>query len=481
MRTIQAHTQAQEQTQKQELTSQQVQLMRMLEKPLPELEQRVADELNDNEALTAVDTTQEYQQPEVKGQPSTVNRQPSIVKGQRSTVNNQPSIVKSQPSIDEALPDDETLYQQLLTQVAMLDLTDDEKELMEYLIGNLDDNGYISKPAFAISEELALFQGINAEPQQIEQLINLLQTFDPPGIGAHDMQEALLLQTARRRRSAKTAIMKRILTDYYQEFMQRKWQIIYKRMDEDEDLVTEAIEEIRRLNPRPGAHLGEGRQVAAQQVTPDCIIETTDDDQVTFTLNYGKIPRLAVAEDYDDLIRQFESIDREKMRKQEYEAYNYTRSKVRKAEAFIRLISLRFATLAKTMQAIINHQQHYLLSGDENDLQPLKLKDIADEIGYGISTSSRVCQSKYVQTEWGILPMKHFFTQSYGDGNEEHTLQQILTQMQDIINNEDKRHPLSDDKIAQLMNKNGYGWARRTVAKHRERLGIPPARLRKRV
>lgn len=512
----QTQSQNQNQVQQQRFKTQQVQYMRMLEMPLAQIEQNVQNELYDNPALiesknnellgSASDQESLFSSSEM--QDMSTSNSDKIKPGTSNHGNNDddsdddseqktddfasdyeasfsggvlddPDDARDRRSVMEnVLKEGETLYHQLVDQINMLELDDEEKQLMEYIIGWLDEDGLLKKSPMFMAEELMIYQGIEVDVEKLQYLISQLKTLDPAGIGASSLQECLLIQVDRRRKSAVTALMKRILNKNFDDLMHGNWKAIYKHIDEDDELIEEALHEIRRLNPRPGAGLGEEVTSTSQQVTPDFIVETND-EEVTFYVNYGKVPALAVAQDFEDLIKQYEGIDREKLRKKEYEAYVYTRNRVKRAHAYIQLVMLRFRTLYITMKHIVERQKPFFLSGDDNDLKPLYLKDVAAAMGYDISTISRVCQSKYVQTEWGIYPMKHFFLQQYGEGEDSYTLKQIYTALKEIIDAEDKKKPLSDDKISKMMNDKGFDLARRTVAKHRERMGIPVARLRK--
>ena len=510
----QSYIQEQSQTQKQKLTTNQVQFMRMLEMPLAQMEQCVENELNDNIALMKDDSADFAEVGEFNANDNrNANVNPNDNDDSDSDVDHDVDSdidndvdagdgmdsgaddmggggrldvvdILNDPDDDyrpmvEISPDDGmTLYQQLEEQVQMLDLTEDERQTMEYIIGQLDNNGWLQKSPMLMAEELLIFENKDVDVEQLTDLINQLKTLDPAGIGASSLQECLLIQVDRRKKSAVTAVMKRILRDFFTEFINRNWKRIFAAIGEDEELVNEALQKIRRLNPRPGADLGDNVTATAQQIVPDFIVETNG-NKVTLSLNYGKIPRLAVDQDWDDLVKKFEGVDREKLRKSQYEEFMWKRNRVNRARAFITLLQLRFHTLYSTMKIIVDRQKRFFLTGDDNDLKPLSLKDIAEPMEYDISTISRACQSKYVQTEWGIFPLKHFFLLSYGEGDEQYTLKQIYSALKEIIDAEDKAKPLSDEKISELMKAKGFDLARRTVAKHRENLGIPVKRLRK--
>lgn len=516
----QTQSQNQQQVQQHRFKTQQVQYMRMLEMPLAQIEQDLQNELRDNPALcearnrelpsNSSDQESMFSSPDMQGLSTTNSSKVKLGKSNREDSNGDdndetqmeqdmsydddsylggskyrddvlydPNDARDKRSIMEnTLNEGETLYSQLIDQINLLSLDEEEKQLMEYILGWLDDDGLLKKSPIIMAEELMIYQGIDVDAERLTGLIEQLKSLDPAGIGASSLQECLLIQVERRKKSAVTTIMKRILRDYYDDFIHRNWKLIYRKIDEEEELIDDAFHEITRLNPRPGAGLGEVVSNASQQITPDIIVETNEND-VSFFVNYGKIPSLAVAEDFEDLIKKYEGLDREKIRKKEYEAYVYAQNRVKRAHAYIQLIMLRFRTLYITMKHIVERQKQFFLSGDDNDLKPLYLKDVAAAMDYDISTISRVCQSKYVQTEWGIYPMKHFFLQQYGEGEDSYTLKQIYSALREIIDAEDKKKPLSDDKIAKIMNEKGFNLARRTIAKHRERLGIKVARLRK--
>lgn len=486
------------------MTTNQVQFMLLLEKPLAQIEECVENELNDNIALVKDGSEADSNFDSNFDSNSNSDGRPASREDEDSRVGeDSDSDVESNEGADddgsslgfssgllddpdddrkpivEKSPDDgTTLYQQLLDQVQMLDITEEETKLMEYIIGQLDNNGWLAKSPLLMAEDLLIFQGQEVEVEELQKLVDLLKTLDPAGIGAASLQECLLIQVERRQKSAVATVMKRILRDHFQDFINQKWRNLYVKIHEDEELITEALMKIRRLNPRPGAGLGDNIHETAQQIVPDFIVETNGDD-VTFSLNYGKIPRLAVDADWDDLVKKYEGVDREKMRKSQYEEFMWKRNRVKRAKAFIQLLQLRFRTLYVAMQIIVRRQKQFFLTGDDNNLKPLLLKDLAAEMKYDISTISRACQSKYVQTEWGIYPMKHFFLISYGEGDDQYTQKQIYSALQEIIDNEDKSRPLSDEKISELMKAKGFDLARRTVAKHRENMGIPVKRLRK--
>ena len=372
-----------------------------------------------------------------------------------------------------------SFYDQLKEQMYLVNLTEREQAVMEYLIGSLDDDGLLRKPLDAISEELAVYHGIDTTAQEIEHVLLQLQQLDPPGIGARSLQECLLLQIERRDDSRAKELMKRVITEYFEAFTKKHWDRI-KTSLKLSDLQAKALfGELRRLNPKPGASMGETIGRSLQQITPDFIVDTSDDGTVTFTLNQGEMPELKVSQSFADSMKEYQQ-GKEHISRQQKEALLYIKRKVDAAQNFIEAIRMRRHTLTVTMRAIIQLQRQFFLDGDEASLRPMILKDVAEKTGLDLSTVSRVSNSKYAQTRWGTFPLRYFFSDSYTTGQgEELSTRQIKAALRDIIDAEDKRKPLSDDALMQKMAEQGFPIARRTVAKYREQLGIPVARLRK--
>ena len=373
----------------------------------------------------------------------------------------------------------ESFYDQLMEQVGETELTDRQRDIMEYLIGSLDDDGLLRKPADVISDELAIYHNIDATHQEIEYVLKVLQDFDPAGIGARSLQECLLIQISRRDDSKVKTLMQQVIADYFDAFTKKHWDKIQAALSLT-DIQAEALfKELRKLNPRPGASMGETVGRSIQQITPDFIIDTQDDGTVTFTLNHGEVPELKVSQSFVDSMKEYQD-NKDHLSRQTKEALLYIKKKVDAAQGFIEAIKVRRHTLAMTMQAIISLQHQFFVDGDEASLRPMILKDVAEKTGLDLSTISRVCNSKYAQTRWGTFPLRHFFSDSYvTESGEELSTRQIKAALRDIVEAEDKQKPLSDDAIKEELAKKGFPIARRTVAKYREQLGIPIARLRK--
>ncbi|MDE7085357.1 MAG: RNA polymerase factor sigma-54, partial [Prevotella sp.] len=315
--------------------------------------------------------------------------------------------------------------------------------------------------------------------QEVERILHKLQEFDPAGIGARSLQECLLLQIQRREPSRLKELMQQTVVNHFELFTKKHWERLGQQLGLT-DLQTEIlIKELRKLNPKPGTSMGEVVGRSIQQITPDFIIDTQDDGTVTFSLNAGDIPELHVSQSFTDTLQEYQT-NKDNMSRQLKEALLYTKKKVDAAQGFIEAIRMRRHTLTITMQAIIQWQHRFFEDGDEASLRPMILKDIAEKTGLDLSTVSRVSNSKYAQTRWGTFPLRYFFSDGYvtADG-EELSTREIKAALRDIIEGEDKRKPLSDDALKEELTKRGYPIARRTVAKYREQLGIPIARLRR--
>ena len=372
-----------------------------------------------------------------------------------------------------------SFYDELLEQVGEMELSDQERYVMEYLIRSLDDDGFLRTPLENIADELAIYHNIDLSTGQLETVLKKLQRLDPPGIGARTLQECLLLQVNRREKSAITLLMEKVLTNYFDEFTKKHWEKIAQQMTMDELQAETVFHELRRLNPKPGAAMGETIGRSMQQITPDFVVDTQDDGTVTFSLNNGDVPQLQVSQSFADLLKEYQS-NKDGLSRQMKEALLYTKQKVDAAQSFIDAVQVRRRTLTLTMKAIIQLQHRFFEEGDEALLRPMILKDVAERTGLDLSTVSRVSNSKYVQTRWGIFPLKYFFSDGYvTESGEELSTREIKATLRELIDAEDKRKPMSDDALSEALKEKGYPIARRTVAKYREQLGIPIARLRK--
>ncbi|MBR1388520.1 MAG: RNA polymerase factor sigma-54 [Prevotella sp.] len=373
----------------------------------------------------------------------------------------------------------ESFYDHLMEQMGELDLTDRQHDILEYLIGSLEDDGLLRKSLAAISDELAVYHNIDATEQEIDHVLQLLQEFDPAGIGARSLQECLLIQISRRADFRVKELMDNVVRNHFDDFTHKHWDSIQKALALTDEQARALFGELRKLNPRPGASMGETLGRSMQQITPDFIVDTQDDGTVTFTLNNGEVPELTVSQSFIDSMNEYQQ-NKEHLNRQTKEALLYIKKKVDAAQSFIEAIKVRQQTLRLTMQAIISLQRPFFQDGDEASLRPMILKDVADRTGLDLSTISRVCNSKYAQTRWGTFPLRHFFSDSYvTESGQALSTHQIKAVLREIIDGEDKQKPFNDDTLQREMARRGYPIARRTVTKYREAMGIPVARLRR--
>lgn len=486
--------QSQAQQQVQTLSPQQILVVKLLELPAVELEDRIHAELLENPALeegkeeTAADEYGEGDSVE-DGIGNDANDYDSL--SDYLTEDDIPDykLQENNHSKDERVEDipfsDATSFYEILKeQLRERNLTEHQCELVEYLIGSLDDDGLLRKSLESIGDELAIYAGVESTEEELDEALAILQDFDPAGIGARSLQECLLIQIHRKREEEKHTtpiweLEERIITECYEEFTRKHWDKIIKKLDIDEETFNEAIVEITRLNPRPGASLGETIGRNLQQIVPDFIVETYDDGMITISLNNRNVPELRMSRDFTEMVEEHTK-NRANQSKESKEAMMFLKQKMDAAQGFIDAVRQRQNTLMTTMQAIIDLQRPFFLEGDESLLKPMILKDVAERTGLDISTISRVSNSKYAQTNFGIYPLKFFFNDGYTtEDGEEMSVREIRKILKGCIDAEDKKKPLTDDDLADILKEKGYPIARRTVAKYRQQLNIPVARLRK--
>lgn len=374
-----------------------------------------------------------------------------------------------------------SLQDSLLDQLHFAQLDERQQAIGEQLIGSIDGDGYIRRDLAAIANDLAFSQNVEVSETEIEQVLHVIQQFDPPGIAARDLPECLLLQLERRPQDEATQNAERILTETFEEFTKKHYQRIQQRLDLEDDELKEAVAVILKLNPKPGGSGpvsgGKGSAGGAQYLMPDFIL-TNDNGELNLTLNARNAPELRVSRDYREMLQTYDKAAKKDQKMKE--AVSFVKQKLDSAKWFIDAIRQRQNTLLRTMSAIVERQREFFLTGDDSKLRPMILKDIAQAIGMDISTVSRVANSKSIQTEHGIYPLKFFFSEGIAtDSGEDASSREVKSILRDLIGNEKKDHPLSDDKLEKMLNARGYNIARRTVAKYREQLNIPVARLRK--
>lgn len=491
---IQEQRLAEQQRLTQSITQQQLLQSQLTELPVTQLVERIQAEMDDNPALEpstdegdTFSENVEYTEPSENADAyEQEERQSALDEALQSLGRDDEDLPVYQGGMSnqeerESMVYGQSLsfYDQLKEQMGMINLTEQQQSIMEYLIGSLDDDGLLRKPLHAIADELAIYHGVDVNEEQIEQVLTMLQDFDPAGIGARSLQECLLLQVKRREPSRLKELMERVLNKYFELFTKKHWKQLQQALRLTDLQAETLISELRKLNPKPGTSMGEVVGHSIQQITPDFIIDTLDDGTVSFQLNTGDIPELHVSPSFTETLEEYQH-NKDNMSRQMKEALLYTKKKVDAAQNFIEAIRQRHHTLTIVMRAIIQWQHRFFEDGDEASLRPMILKDISERTGLDLSTVSRVSNSKYAQTRWGTFPLRYFFNDGYTTTEgEELSTRQIKVALRDLIDGEDKAHPLSDETLRQMLAGKGYPIARRTVAKYREQLGIPVARLRK--
>lgn len=487
----QVQTQAQQQVQT--LSPQQILAVKLLELPTVELEERVRAELLDNPALDEgkepseeTDNDADYNNnTDENGDPFTDSAD-DLALGDYRTEDDIPDYKlrehnRSADDQPEEIPfsDSVSFYETLKEQLDMQDLTPHEKQLGEYLIGSLDDDGLLRKSIDSLVDELAIYQGISTTPGELERVLSVIQEFDPAGIGARNLQECLLLQIGRKEDSPLKQLELDIIGKCCDDFTRKNKEKILLKLGITEEQYQEAVGELTKLNPRPGSSLGEAIGKNLQQIVPDFLVETEDDGTITLSLNNRNVPELRLSREFTEMLDEH-TRNKANQSKESRDALMFLKQKVDAAQGFINAVKQRQQTLMNTMQAIIDLQRPFFQEGDESLLRPMILKDVAERAGLDISTVSRVSSSKYVQTNYGIFPLKFFFSDGYTtESGEELSVREIKRILKECVDNENKEQPYTDDELADLLKEKGYPIARRTVAKYRQQLNIPVARLRR--
>lgn len=479
----------------QKLSPQQIQLMKLLQVPTVALEQRIKEELEVNPALEEGGDNDD--QEEVSEDPfASANDGDGEEHGEQ---NREDFDLSAYLDDDETpayklqannySPDDErkeipfaggvTFQEQLKAQLQLRDLGPRQYAIAEYLIGNLDEDGYLRRELFAIVDDLAFSQYIETNETELEQILGVVQQLDPPGVGARDLQECLLLQLKRKHQTVELKTAALILRDCMDEFSRKHYDKVAKKLELSDEELRLAIKEILRLNPRPGNSESSSAK-STEHIIPDFIL-INNDGQLELQLNSRNAPDLKISRTYQEMLDHY-SKSKKISGKEQKEAILFVKQKIDSARWFIDAIRQRQQTLMLTMNAILEYQYEYFQSGDETKLRPMILKDIAEQVGLDISTISRVANSKYIQTSFGTKLLKSFFSESLStDSGEEVSTREVKKILEDTIAAEDKRKPVTDDKLAKILKQKGYNIARRTVAKYREQLNIPVARLRKEI
>jgi len=474
----------------QKLSPQQIQLMKMIQLPTQAFEQRLKQELEENPALeSGKENENEFEDTQSNDDYDETGND---------------NIDAEDINIDEYLSDDEipnyktqannyssddeekhipyasgtSFTQHLKTQINTFRLTEEEEIITDFLIGSIDDSGYIRRDLVDILDDLAFTQNIFTTQEELERLLKIVQQLDPAGVGARDLRECLLIQLRRKKEKPSRTLAINILDQSFDHFVKKHYKKLLQKFHISEEELKEGIQQIEKLNPKPGGSFVGGNKIA-EQIVPDFTVRIIE-GELELTLNSRNAPELHISNEYNNLLKGYkDSKDKSKAQK---DAVQFIKQKLDAAKWFIDAIKQRQQTLFLNMNAIIEHQKEYFLTGDERKLKPMILKDIADVINMDVSTVSRVANSKYISTPYGTKLIKEFFSESMkNDQGEDVSTREIKNILETVINEENKKKPLTDDKLAVLLKEKGYPIARRTVAKYREQLDIPVARLRKKI
>lgn len=459
--------------QTQKLSPLQIQTIKLIELPTQELEQRIRKELEENPVL---DENTSNDRDEEEDGPREVSlsdyKEDDSIPSYKLRVNNYGKDERPQYNTFSVK---ESFTQSLMDQLGFRNLTEHQHAVAAFIIGSLDDDGYLRRSIESLVDDLAFRAGIETDEKEVTDMLKIIQEFDPAGVGARDLRECLLLQIHTLKQTPEVINATKILTDYFTEFTNKHFQKIIARMGITEEEMKAAMAKILKLNPSPGGQIDDSYNDQAQQIVPDFVL-TLENGDLKLTMPRFSIPELRVNKKYADILMEAaNSSEREKK-----EAATFVKKKLDSAKWFVEAIKQRHNTLESTMKAIIDYQHDYFMDGDESHLKPMVLKDIAERTGFDISTISRVVNSKYIETHFGIYSLKYFFSEGLeNQEGEEVSTRELKKALQECVDNEDKHHPLTDDQLVSVMSSKGYKVARRTIAKYRDQLNIPKARLRK--
>ncbi|MBN2274010.1 MAG: RNA polymerase factor sigma-54 [Bacteroidales bacterium] len=472
----------------QKLSPQQIQMIKLLEIPTMQLEQRIKREMEDNPILEDAgieDRDNDLQDEDVSSDPNDKDKDEFTLEDYMEE-DEIPSYRLSTGNYSgderrEEIPFSvgSTYHDYLETQLGLRTLDEKQHTLALYIIGNIDDDGYLRRKLDNIIDDVAFALNIETTEEELLDILRIIQDFEPVGTGARNLQECLLLQIRSKDQSGPDVeLAHKILKDFFQEFTRKHYDKILSRLNITDEDLKGALDEILKLNPKPGSAYSDPQNKDTAHIVPDFILEN-DEGDLRLSLNAKNVPELRISKTYSDMLHNFHHGYGNHSKKQK-EALSFVKQKLDSARWFIDAIKQRQNTLMVTMNAIINYQREYFMEGEETRLRPMILKDIADETGLDISTISRVANSKYIQTNFGIFPLKYFFSEGMQtESGEEVSTREIKKILQDCISYEDKRRPLTDEKLAEILKEKGYHIARRTIAKYREQLNIPVARMRK--
>jgi len=462
-----------EQKQVQKLSPLQIQTIKLIELPIQELEQRVKSEFEDNPVL---DDSPAEGRDDDDDQPKDISLDEldadDPIPSYRLRVNN---YGKDERPEYNTFSVKESFTQSLLTQLGFRHLDPHQMAVGRYLVCSIDDDGYLRRDLDTIVDDIAFRENIETDYDEVSYLLGIIQQFDPPGVGARDLRECLTIQLRKMKQTDDVKNALTILEDHFQEFTNKHFQKIMTRMGISQEELKAAINRIVKLNPTPGGQIDDSYTEQAQQVVPDFVLDLVD-GELKLSMPRFSIPEIRVNKKYADMLAEARNSNDRKQK----EAATFVKQKIDSAKWFVEALKQRHNTLESTMKAIIDYQREYFTDGDESHLKPMVLKDIAEVTGFDISTISRVVNSKYIETHFGIYPLKYFFSEGLeNQAGEEVSTRELKKALQECVDGEDKRKPLTDDQLVEEMNKKGYKVARRTIAKYRDQLGIAKARLRK--
>ena len=462
----------------QKLSPQQIQMIKLLELPAVQLEQRIKQEIEDNIVLEEEERSAEDEEQPPQQISFDEYLREDDTPSYKSRINNFSKDDKQRPVY---LTEGRSLQEYLVEQLGYRNLPERDMRLAVYLIGSIDEDGYLRRDLESVADDIAFTMGLETTAGELERLLGIIHELEPAGIGARDLRECLLLQMAQMPVNTRPRrLARKILTSYFDEFVKKHYEKLMARLQISEDDFRDAIAEIRHLSPKPGNLYAEGGTDTTPYIIPDFILDYQD-GRFNLSLNSYNVPEVRVNRRYMEMIREMVGSDG-RVREKDKEAIQFVKNKIDSAKWFISAIKQRHDTLMRTMQTILDYQQEYFKDGDKSKLRPMILKDIADRTGLDVSTISRVVNSKYVQTQFGIILLKSLFSEAMQtDSGEEVSSYEIRNILQQCIDEEDKRRPLTDETLMDILNSKGYRIARRTVAKYREMLGIPVARLRKQI
>lgn len=462
----------------QKLSPQQIQMIKLLELPAVQLEQRIKQEIEDNIVLEEEERSAEDEEQPPQQISFDEYLREDDTPSYKSRINNFSKDDKQRPVY---LTEGRSLQEYLVEQLGYRNLPERDLRLAVYLIGSIDEDGYLRRDLESVADDIAFTMGLETTAEELERLLGIIHELEPAGIGARDLRECLLLQMAQMPVNTRPRrLARKILTSYFDEFVKKHYEKLMARLQISEDDFRDAIAEIRHLSPKPGNLYAEGGTDTTPYIIPDFILDYQD-GRFNLSLNSYNVPEVRVNRRYMEMIREMVGSDG-RVREKDKEAIQFVKNKIDSAKWFISAIKQRHDTLMRTMQTILDYQQEYFKDGDKSKLRPMILKDIADRTGLDVSTISRVVNSKYVQTQFGIILLKSLFSEAMQtNSGEEVSSYEIKNILQQCIDEEDKRRPLTDETLMDILNSKGYRIARRTVAKYREMLGIPVARLRKQI